>query len=81
MTTTKKEKEKIMQNKTYQVKKHLIEKGCIDSWTAINKYGATRLSAIIFNLRNRGMKIISKPMTSKDRNNNFCRFVNYVLID
>lgn len=80
MTTTN-QKEKLMKTKTYQVKRHLIEKGSINSWTAINEYKATRLSAIIFILRKRGMDIVSKPMTSKDINNEFCRFVNYVLID
>jgi hypothetical protein len=63
-----------------QVKKHLIEKGLIDSWTAINLYGATRLSAIIFKLRRRGMNIISRPRATMDRNNNLCNFVDYVLI-
>jgi hypothetical protein len=66
--------------KTAQVKKHLLDTGIINSWTAINAYGATRLSAIIFNLRRRGMNIISQPITTKDRNNNLCNFVNYVLI-
>jgi len=80
MTTTN-QKEKLMKSKTYQVKRHLIEKGSINSWTAINEYKATRLSSIIFVLRKRGMNIVSKPMTSKDVNNEFCRFVNYVLID
>ena len=62
-----------------QVKKHLFEKGKIDSWTAIELYGATRLSAIIFNLRKKGLDIISKPATVKDRNGNLCNFVIYVL--
>ncbi len=66
--------------KSGQVKKHLLEKGIIDSWTTIRLYGATRLSAIIFNLRRRGMNIISQPVTVTDRNNNLCNFVNYVLI-
>ena len=66
--------------KSSQVKKHLIEKGKIDSWTAINLYGATRLSAIIFNLRRRGFNIDSQPISVKDRNENICNFVNYVLI-
>jgi hypothetical protein len=80
MTTTN-QQEKLMKTKTYQVKKHLIEKGSINSWTAINEYKATRLSAIIFVLRKRGMDIVSKPMTSKDVNNEFCHFVNYILIN
>ena len=63
-----------------QVKKHLIEKGTIDSWTAINLYGATRLSAIIFRLRERGYVIESIPNTSFDRNNQLCNFTTYKYI-
>ena len=37
-------------NKTQQVLNHLIANGKIDTWKAIELYGATRLSAIIFNL-------------------------------
>jgi hypothetical protein len=66
--------------KTNQVKMHLIEKGMINSWTAIELYGATRLSAIIYNLRRRGMNIQSDPISSLDRNNNICNFVNYIFI-
>ena len=67
--------------KSGQVKSHLFEKGRIDSWTAIELYGATRLSAIIFNLRKRGFEIISQPTTVKDRNGNLCNFAVYVLIN
>lgn len=63
-----------------QVKNHLLENGKIDSWTAINRYGATRLSAIIFRLRESGMMIKSEPNSSYDRNNNLCQFTTYVLI-
>jgi hypothetical protein len=66
--------------KSSQVKQHLIQKGSIDSWTAIELYGATRLSAIIFNLRGKGVNIESRPRSVYDRNNNLCNFVNYVLI-
>jgi hypothetical protein len=67
--------------KSGQVKNHLFEKGKIDSWTAIQLYGATRLSAIIFNLRKSGINIISQPATVKDRNDNVCNFVIYNLIN
>ena len=40
-------------NKTKAIQLHLIEKGTITSWEAIKEYGATRLSAIIYNLRNK----------------------------
>lgn len=39
--------------KTREVEKHLKDKGSITSWEAIKQYRATRLSAIIFNLRKR----------------------------
>jgi hypothetical protein len=70
----------IRTTKSSQVKKHLENKGSIDSWTAINLYGATRLSAIIFNLRRAGHNIVSQPATIKDRNGNLCNFVIYKLI-
>ena len=67
--------------KLNQVKNHLIEKGQIDSWTAINLYGATRLSAIIFNLRVEGHNIDSIPNTSYDRNQELCNFTTYKYIN
>lgn len=69
-----------MITKINQVKTHLIEKGFINSWMAIELYGATRLSAIIYNLRNRGMDIQSVPKSTLDRNGNTCNFVDYVLV-
>lgn len=55
-------------NKTNAIQLHLIEKGSITSWEAIKEYGATRLSAIIFNLRhNRGMNIRNERVNFTDR--------------
>jgi hypothetical protein len=65
--------------KTNQVLNHLKEYGCIDSWTAIQRYGATRLSAIIFVLRGRGFDIVSIPNSVLDRNYNVCNYTNYEL--
>ena len=47
-------------SKTWKVLKHLQEKGSITSWEAITLYRATRLSGIIFNLREDGYIIDSK---------------------
>ena len=47
-------------NKSYEVLKHLKRYGQIDSWTAIEKFRATRLSALIYNLRRKGYDIESK---------------------
>ena len=55
-------------NKTNAIAMHLIENGSITSWEAIKEYGATRLSAIIFNLRhNRGMNIRNERVYFTDR--------------
>lgn len=64
-------------NKTSQVLKHLQKNGSITSWEAIQKYSATRLSAIIFNLRKH--YIISSVMQEDtDRYGNNTRFARYV---
>lgn len=65
-------------NKTKEVLKHLQKKGSITSWDAIQRYGATRLSAIIFNLRKRGYIIDDVWMEKKDKYGNNCQFVKYV---
>ena len=65
-------------NKTQEVLKHLQKRGSITSWDAIMKYGATRLSAIIFNLRERGYLIDSIYMDGKDKYGNTSHYVKYV---
>lgn len=68
-------------NKTKAVMLHLEEKGNITSWEAIKEYGATRLSAIIYNLRHvYGMNIENKIEIFKDRYGNMCHYVRYILV-
>jgi hypothetical protein len=62
-----------------QVRQHLLEHGSITSWEAIDHYGATRLSAIIYRLRNSGHDIESIQLNGLDRNRNISNFVRYVL--
>lgn len=58
---------------------HLEEKGNITSWEAIKEYGATRLSAIIFNLRHKyGMNIENEWVEFTDRFGNKSRYVKYI---
>jgi hypothetical protein len=65
---------KTFETKTGNVKKHLQKKGSITSWDAIIKYQATRLSAIIFSLKNRDGMIIESVRQEKDG----VHFVKYV---
>lgn len=68
-------------NKTLAIKNHLEEVGHITSMEAFEKYGAIRLSAIIYNLRhNYGMNIINKTNKIKDRYGHNCYFDSYILI-
>lgn len=60
------QKSRKMTNKTALVLKHLRENKTITSWEAIEKYGATRLSAIIFELRKKHcINSVDKIFTDK----------------
>lgn len=67
--------------KTSEILNHLKTNGSISSMEAINLYGATRLSAIIFEFRRKGMEIESKWEETKDRYGNNCKYVRYRLIE
>lgn len=68
-----------MQSKTGEVLRHLQERGSITSMEAFELYGATRLSAIIFNLRHKGYDIITYNIEILDRYGRECTFAKYVL--
>lgn len=66
-------------NKTKAIQLHLAEKGSITSWEAIKEYGATRLSAIIYNLRKRELNIETTMVEFTDRFGNKAKYAKYVL--
>lgn len=69
-------------NKTKAVMLHLQEFGSINSWEAIKEYGATRLSAIIYNLRHRyNMDIESEKVKFIDRYGHNSNYAKYILKD
>ena len=68
-------------NKTKAVLEHLLQYGRIDTWTAIREYGATRLSAIVYNLRyNYELNIVSKDLENVDRYGNKVFYTEYYLV-
>lgn len=69
----------IRTTKTKQVLDHLKSGKTITSIQAIDLYGATRLSAIIFKLRDRGYDIKTTLVQTLDRNENTVRFAVYRL--
>lgn len=66
-------------NKTKKVLEHLKKYGSITSLEAIELYGATRISAIIFNLRKCGYDIETIKIPFVDRFGNSAVFGKYVL--
>lgn len=65
--------------KAGEILKHLKVRGHITSMEAFQLYGATRLSAIIFNLRKKGYDIETEEQIEKDRYGHICKFAKYVL--
>lgn len=68
-------------NKTEKVLEHLRTYGCITSLEAIEKYKATRLSAIIFNLRKRGLNIQTIDIPFVDSYGTKSIYGKYVLVE
>lgn len=68
-------------NKTQLVLDHLEKYGTITSLEAIELYGATRLSAIIFTLRKRGYDIVTEDMPFTDRFGTKSNYGKYILND
>lgn len=65
--------------KTQAVLQWLETHASISSMEAINNFGATRLGAIIFNLRKRGYNIETVMVDGRDRFGNSTRFARYYL--
>ena len=63
-----------------KVLEHLQTKGSITSLEAIENYGATRLSAIIFNLKKKGYKIKTENINFTDRFGDRTHYAKYVLV-
>ena len=66
--------------KKSKVLNHLQEHGSITSIEAIDLYGATRLSAIIYDLRDEGYNIKTHNMSFVDRFGTKSVYGKYVLV-
>ena len=58
---------------------HMRTHGSITSQEAIEKYGATRLSGLIFRLKKRGYQIDTEMHTGKNRFGGTCNYAKYIL--
>lgn len=66
-------------NKTQAVLDHMREHGSITQMEATEQYGATRLSAIVFNLRHRGYDISTETEGCIDRFGSATTYGRYFL--
>lgn len=66
-------------DKTKEVLNHLKTYGSITSLEAINLFSATRLSAIIYNLRHKGYNITSKEEKTIDKYGHPVKYARYTL--
>lgn len=62
-----------------RVLRHLKDYGSITSWEAIEEYGCTRLSAVIYMLRQVGYIITSETISKKNRYGKTVHFAKYTL--
>ena len=67
-----------MRGKTKKVLEYLQTNKSITTIDAFVKFNATRLSAIIFNLRKYGYVIVSQPETYTNQNGETSHYVRYV---
>lgn len=68
-------------SQTEDVIRFMKEEGSITSMDAIREFGATRLSAIIFSLREQGYDIETHMEVGKNRYGRTMEYARYVLID
>lgn len=74
-------KSELGKSQTEDVLRFMREEGSITSMDAIKEFGATRLSSIIFNLRDRGYDIETRMEVSKNIYGHIVEYARYVLYE
>lgn len=72
-------KNKTMTSQSKEVLKYMQTHPYITSMIAINEFGATRLSAIIYDLRKAGYNIVTLMVEGKNRYGRDIKYARYVL--
>ena len=65
--------------KRRKVELHLIAEGYITSWEAIEQYGVTRLSAVIYNLKHDGWTFETEMVPFEDRFGDTGYYAKYIV--
>ena len=64
-----------MKTQKEQIKKYLLSKKTITPIQALNKFGCLRLAAVIYKLKNEGLKIMTEIEYNKKK-----QFAKYMLV-
>jgi hypothetical protein len=64
-----------MKTQKEQIKKYLLSRKTITPIQALNKFGCFRLAAVIYNLKNEGLKIVTEMEYNKNK-----QFARYRLV-
>jgi hypothetical protein len=64
-----------MKTQKEQIKKHLLSRKSITPIQALNKFGCLRLAAVIYKLKNEGLKIMTEIEYNKKK-----QFAKYRLV-
>jgi hypothetical protein len=64
-----------MKTQKEQIKKHLLNRKSITPIQALNKFGCLRLAAVIYKLKNEGLKIMTEIEYNKKK-----QFAKYRLV-
>ena len=64
-----------MKTQKEQIKKYLLSRKTITPIQALNKFGCFRLAAVIYKLKNEGLKIVTEMEYSKNK-----QFARYRLV-
>lgn len=72
-------KSELGKSQTEDILKYMREEGSITSMDAIREFGATRLSAIIFSLREQGYDIETQMEVGKNRYGRTMEYARYIL--
>ncbi len=63
-----------------RILQYLKEYGSITSWAAIKEFGATRLSAVIYNLKKKGCKFDEEWVHTTNRYDEPVSFKKYIYV-
>jgi hypothetical protein len=67
------------QTQTSSIKDYLLDGNSLTSIEAFEKFGCTRLSARIFDMRKAGIQIKTEMVEGRNRYGSYCRYACYYI--